>query len=109
MAPAPVPSPFVQPFLEHAKSGWDSTSNFMNWFTKLVASAYSWSDLIIKMRQDKANKAYKIQRAEKKALQIMREHQKKLKEQNSTAAAVTKRDYVPFEEDGYAADVDESL
>jgi len=68
----------------------------MDWFTEIVTSLYSWSDLIIKIRQGKANRAYKIQRAEKKAMEIMKEHQKKLKEKdNSTATAVTKRDYLP--------------
>ena len=50
----------------------------MNWFTRLVTSAYAWSDLIIRMRQNRANKNYKKETAEKKAMEIMEEHQKKL-------------------------------
>ena len=77
----------------------------MGWFTRLVTSFYAWSDLIIKIRQDKANKAYKIQTAEKKAKQIMAEHQKKFREKNNSTTAVDstvagkgsfrKRDYLP--------------
>jgi len=94
----------------------------MNWFTKIVTSVYSWSDLLIKLRQDKANRAYKIQRAETKAMEIMAEHQKKLKEKEGNSISVSKRDHLPSAErqyakraylsavdEGYEADAEESL
>ena len=66
----------------------------MGWFTRVVTSAYAWSDLIMKKRQDKANRDYKIQKAEREARQIMREHQKKLQENSNSATILRKRDYL---------------
>lgn len=45
----------------------------MKWFSKLISTAYGWSDSIIKIRQGKANKKYKIKKAENEALRIMEE------------------------------------
>ena len=45
----------------------------MKWFSRLVTKAYGWSDGLIKFRQNKVNKKYKIKQAEKQALRIMEE------------------------------------
>lgn len=49
----------------------------MNWFSKLVTTAYTWTDLIIKNRQKKVDNAYNIKKAEEKAAEIMKQQQEK--------------------------------
>jgi uncharacterized protein involved in tolerance to divalent cations len=78
MSPAPT-----IPVLDNAKPAWNTASQAMSWFTKLVTSAYAWSDLIIKMRQNRANIQYKKKKAEEMAAEIMKEHQKKLAAKNA--------------------------
>ena len=51
----------------------------MEWFSKLINTAYGYSDGLIKFRQDRANKKYKIEKAEKEALRIMKEQENKKK------------------------------
>ncbi len=58
----------------------------MGWFSKLVTTAYTWSDLIIKNRQKKADDEYNLKKAEEKALEIMKEQitKEQLDKQNRT-------------------------
>src|SRR5271169_2639538 len=90
----PVP---LHPLLETAKTGWGKAEYFMKWFSKLVTMAYGWTDGIIKARQNKANNAYKMAKAEKEALRIMEEQ--KMERQASVVKNLGKR----------ARGVDESL
>jgi hypothetical protein len=77
MAPTPSPTPNIAPVLANAKKSWDFTKNILTWFIKLVTTGYTYSDMIIKARQNKVNKAAKIQRAEEEARKIMEEQAKK--------------------------------
>jgi hypothetical protein len=77
MAPTPSPTPNIAPVLANAKKTWDFTSNIMSWFIKLVTTGYTYSDMIIKFRQNKVNKETKIQTAEEEARKIMEEQAKK--------------------------------
>jgi hypothetical protein len=76
MAPVPSPAP-LHPGFGHAKNAWKLTENVMNWFSKLVTTAYTWTDLIIKNRQKKVDDEYNIKKAEEKALEIMKDQDKK--------------------------------
>lgn len=51
----------------------------MGWFSKLVTTAYTWTDLIIKNRQKKVDDEYNLKKAEEKALEIMKEQEDKKK------------------------------
>jgi hypothetical protein len=72
----PVPTP-LHPFLVDAKDTWKAVETLMDWFSRLVTTAYGYSDSLIKYRQDQADKKYKIEKAEKEALRIMKEQEKK--------------------------------
>jgi hypothetical protein len=63
---APLP-----PAVKNAKAAWDKVEEAMGWFTDLVTTGYGWTDALIKSRQNKANKEYKIAKAEKEAFRIM--------------------------------------
>ena len=54
----------------------------------------------MKKRQDKANREYKIRKAETEASRIMQERQKKL-QGNWNSTGLRKRYYSPFLEEGY--------
>ena len=58
----------------------------MGWFSKLITTAYTWTDLIIKNRQKKADDEYNLKKAEEKALEIMKEQitKEQLDKQNRT-------------------------
>lgn len=56
-------------------NAWNSVNPIMIWVNKLVPKLYGWSDLVIKRRQDKANYKYKMEKAEKKAYEIMKAQQ----------------------------------
>ena len=71
---SPTPAPF-HPLLSNVNTGWGKASFFMKWFSKLVGKTYGWSDGLIAFRQNKVNKAYKFEKAEKEALRIMKEQQ----------------------------------
>jgi hypothetical protein len=73
----PVPAPAVPEVLANAKETWSSIEKFLGWFTKIVGTSYTYSDLIVKIRQDKANHRYKVEKAETKAREIMAEQEKK--------------------------------
>lgn len=80
MAPTPAP---INPLLIDAKDTWDRVETILDWFSKIVTTGYGYSDMVIKHRQDGVNKKYKIEKAEKEALRIM-------KEQGNENKAVTK-------------------
>lgn len=69
---APVPTP-IHPLLTDAKDTWTKFETILDWFSKLVDTAYGYTDGIIKYRQDQANKKYKTENAEKEAMRIMKE------------------------------------
>lgn len=71
MAPHPVPTPEPHAIVTHAKNAWDSISNILDWFTKIVTTSYAYSDGLIKSRQGLANNKAKIVKAEKEATKIM--------------------------------------
>ena len=85
MAPVPSPVP-LHPGFGHAKNAWKFTENIMGWFSKLITTAYTWTDLIIKNRQKKADDEYNLKKAEEKALEIMKEQitKEQLDKQNRT-------------------------
>ena len=64
----------------------------MKWFSKLITMAYGWTDGIIKARQNKANNAYKMAKAEKEALRIMEEQ--KVERQASVVKNLGKREWI---------------
>jgi hypothetical protein len=72
------PTMNITSMLETMKPTWDATEHAMSWFTRLVTTAYAWSDIIVRMRQNTANKEWKKKKAEETALQIMKDHQEKL-------------------------------
>jgi len=86
---APTPSP-LHPLLSDAKDTWTRASTVMSWFTKLVTTLYGWSDGLIKHRQNRANKIYKIEKAEKEALRIMNAQQKRRNALNGTVNGVAR-------------------
>jgi len=88
MAPIPTPSPALGPVFKNANTAWKFSANVMNWFSKLVTTAYTWTDLIIKNRQKKADNAYNIKKAEEKAAEIMKQQQEK---QNNQTRKLEKR------------------
>ena len=69
----PLPESSNSTVLPAVKGGWNQLQMLMKWFTKLVKTAYGWSDSIIKGRQKKADNRYKIEKAEKEARRIMAE------------------------------------
>lgn len=73
---APIPAPAVPEVLAAAKDTWSTIEKFLGWFTKIVGTSYTYSDLLVKIRQDKANHKYKVDKAEKKAREIMAEQEK---------------------------------
>jgi len=76
MAPTPAP---INPLLTNAKDTWDRVNTILDWFSKIVTTAYGYSDLVIKHRQEGVNKKYKIEKAEKEGLRIMKEQENKKK------------------------------
>jgi len=76
MAPTPTP---IHPLLTNAKDTWDRVETILDWFSKIVTTAYSYSDMVIEHRQEGVNKKYKIEKAEKEALRIMKEQENKKK------------------------------
>jgi hypothetical protein len=82
---APTPSPWIKPFLTDAQDSWDKVVIVLGWFSRLVETAYAYSDMVVKMRQKKVDKEYKIKKAEKEAYRIMREQTEKRKNGTSTA------------------------
>jgi len=54
---------------------WKKFNPIMIWTNKIVPKLYGWSDLVIKNRQDKVNYKYRIEKAEKKAYEIMKAQQ----------------------------------
>jgi hypothetical protein len=79
MAPLPSPSPALHPVFNKANTAWKFSANVMGWFSKLVTTAYTWTDLIVKNRQKKVDNAYNIKKAEEKAAEIMKNQQGKEK------------------------------
>jgi len=75
MAPVPEPSPALHPAIQNANTAWKFSANMMNWFSKLVTTAYTWTDLLIKGRQKKVDNAYNTKMAEQKAAEIMKQQQ----------------------------------
>ena len=61
----------------------------MDWFSKLVTTAYTWTDLIVKNRQKKVDNAYNVKKAEEKAAEIMQQQQDR--NQKRTPSALGKR------------------
>jgi hypothetical protein len=78
------------------KEGWDKTSFVMKWFTRVVRTAYAWSDMIIAYRQKKADTQYKIQKAEEEAYRIM-EEQYNQRKQISINKSHVKRDWTDID------------
>ena len=72
MAPTPTP---LYPLLTNAKDTWDRVETILDWFSRIVTTAYSYSDMVIKHRQDGVNKKSKLEKAEKEALRIMKEQE----------------------------------
>jgi len=66
----------VHPVVDAVGLGWGKVSNMMKWFTKLVKKAYTYSDMFIDMRQKKADRKYKFEKAEAAALKVMEEQKK---------------------------------
>ena len=79
------------------KEGWVQTSSLMRWFTKIVRTAYGWSDGIIAYRQSKANRQYKVQKADEEAYRIREEQYKRRRE--SLINGNRKRDFTAMEND----------
>jgi hypothetical protein len=77
MAPVPSLSPESSSILSNAGKTWEFLPNIMTWFAKVTTTGYAYSDLVIKTRQDKVNKAAKLQRAEEDAAKFMEELAKK--------------------------------
>lgn len=76
MAPTPAP---VHSLLTDAKDTWDRVETILDWFSKIVTTAYDYSDMIIRHRQEGVDKKYEIEKAEKEALRIMNEQGNKTK------------------------------
>lgn len=74
MAPVPSPLPVL---LTDAKDTWDRVETILDWFSKIVTTAYAYSDMIINYRQDGADSKYKMKKAEGEAVRIMNEQTKK--------------------------------
>ena len=55
----------------------------MDWFSKLVTTAYTWTDLIVKNRQKKVDNAYNVKKAEEKAAEIMKQQQERNQKRTS--------------------------
>ena len=58
--------------MEISFKSWTAVNPIMIWMNKLVPKLYGWSDLLIKLRQDKVNYKYRIEKAEKKAYETMK-------------------------------------
>ena len=87
---APLP-----PAVTNAKAAWDKVAEAMGWFTDLVTTGYGWTDALIKSRQNKANKEYKIAKADKEAFRIMMAQA--AREKGQDGKVVRKRDVNWFE------------
>lgn len=101
MAPTPAPA---HPFLTDAKDTWDRVETILDWFSKIVTTAYDYSDMMIRHRQEGVDKKYKIEKAEKEALRIMKEQGNKNK---TTTQSLRKREWSESgaaEEDEYPLD-----
>ena len=61
--------------MEYSIKGWRAANPIMMWMNKIVPKLYGWSDLLIKQRQEKVNYKYRIEKAEKKAYEIMKAQQ----------------------------------
>jgi hypothetical protein len=72
----------LHPFVSDAKAKWVLVQTILTWFSKIIDTAYKYSDGIIKYRQDRANKKYKIEKAEKEALSFIKEQKNKKKTTN---------------------------
>jgi len=72
MAPVPAPSPAPTPgdFLSAVGAKWGKLQFILDWFVRLVDTAYGYSDMIIAHRQNKANQKYKTQKAEEEAYRL---------------------------------------
>ena len=88
---APLSKAPIHP-LDAVTVGWGKISNIMKWFTKLVQKAYTSSDMFIDMRQEKADRKYKFEKAEAAALKVMEEQQKK--RSAATSGQIGKRGFV---------------
>jgi len=82
----------IHPIGDAVSVGWGKISNIMKWFTKLVQKAYTYSDMFIDMRQQKADRKYKFEKAEAAALKIMEEQQRK--RSAATVGQIGKRSFV---------------
>lgn len=89
---APTPGP-INPLLIDAKDTWDRVETILDWFSKIVTTAYGYSDMVIKHRQDGVDKKYKIEKAEKEALRIMKEQGH---ENKAVAQHIRKRGWSEF-------------
>ena|SRR5271154_6973576 len=69
--------------MEISWKSWKAVNPIMMWMNKIVPKIYGWSDVLIKHRQDKVNYKYRIEKAEKKAYEIMKAQQ----EQRAKTAA----------------------
>jgi len=92
MAPVPVPVP-LHPVLTNAKDTWSTIESLLEWFSKIVDTAYGYSDGLIKFRQKKANDTYKTKKAEKEAYRIMQAQEKKNK---GVEKVLGKREWSPI-------------
>ena len=80
MTPVPDPSPArgAPPRLpKRPTNAWKFFVKVMKWFSKLVTTSYTWTDLIIHNRQRNVDNAYNIKTAEVKAAEIINTKQEK--------------------------------
>ena len=96
MSPIPSPSPDPSSILSNTGKTWGSLANFMSWFARLVTTGYTYSDLVIKSRQNKVNNAAKRQRAEEEATKIM---EAQAKRRNGDVSKVGRRDRIEWYDD----------
>lgn len=70
LCPTMAPLP---PLLSDANDSWEAFKNAMDWFSKIVTTAYESSDAISAERQHGVDMAYKKKKAEKEAKEIQRD------------------------------------
>ena len=67
------------PFSQTQRTHGTELNTILDWFSKIVTTGYGYSDIVIKHRQEGVNKKYKIEKAEKEGLRIMKEQENKKK------------------------------
>ena len=75
MAPTPLNHLSL---LADANDTWQVAENFMDWFTKITETLYTWSDALIKSRQQRVDEEYKLKKAEREAQSFAREMQRRV-------------------------------